>query len=152
MRSRRSGPARRATTARTAPVSQRAVAGRAAGAVGQVLDEAPAGELFGVGDLGGEGEGGLDGQACGEVDAFVAGELAAEGGQHGVDGFRGAFAGGVGAFVAHSFQHLVERHGGRAASGSRCGSIGEWLPFACKGCRLGRDGRLRRALAGLLIW
>lgn len=45
---------------------------------GQVLDEAPAGEWPAVGDLAGEDPCGLRGEAGGEIDALVAGELTAQ--------------------------------------------------------------------------
>src|SRR4051812_36674657 len=57
--------------------------GGGARAGGQVLDEAPAGERLVRRNLAGEVEGGLYGQTGSEFDAFVAGELAAQGRQHG---------------------------------------------------------------------
>lgn len=100
---------------------------RLARAVGEILDEAPAGERLGVGDLVGEDGGGLGGQAGGEFDAFVARQSASESGEDQADGFLGPFPGGVGAFVADSLQHLLERRHGRLLEwysqvGHHCGS------------------------------
>ncbi|TVZ78325.1 hypothetical protein FB157_13518 [Streptomyces sp. BK340] len=58
-----------------------------AGAGGEVLDEGPAAQRLSAGDLGGEDARGFDGEAGGQFDAFVAGQLASQCRKDEADGF-----------------------------------------------------------------
>lgn len=102
MRVRRPGPAWVATAAKMGSGVPAGGGRRGAGAGGEVLDEGPPGQRLGGGDLRGEGACGLQGEAGGQVDTFVAGQLSSQSREGETDGSLVLLAGGVRALVADS--------------------------------------------------
>lgn len=119
-----------------------------AGAGGEVLDEGPAGQGLGVGDLRSQHACGFPGQTGGEIGTFVAGQLAPQAREDQADGFVGSLTGGVGAFVADLLQHLLVRRRVRlpvlkrfAHVGDHCGACLSWESWCrCAAPRYGSGG------------
>lgn len=144
------GPARRLTVARTAPVSQRVVAGVLPVRVARSLTKPQPVRGWLSGNWLVKTRAASTGRRPHEVDAFIGGQLSAQSRQDCTGDVLGLLPGGVGAFVPDLFQHLVVRHVGPVSVRFMQRKHRGWLPFSSNGGFDGRKDGRRRAPAVLM--